>query len=238
MTSKAPENLVDLKLFLADQLDVDKSNFGIRGSCGKRRTWGFHLGDEDIYRQDCGFGNKDYSIAHKRNKRNLTNYSAALDGRLPEAQLKRIVAYMVSLGKSGWKHPVSGRTLFYEVIGPNAQGEATRWAVDTGWKPTKATPDHRWHFHIGLWRDAVRYGWDLRLAFLGYFGIDELPQLPGGDPGQEPDAPVDPPPGQPPIDPAPQPPIQLTPDQVRIAELEAAMTDAIELLADALEGEP
>lgn len=223
MASVAPQNLIDLKHFLADQEDVDKKNFGIRGGCGDGtgRVWGFHLARKDIF-SDCGKGRKDYSIRHKRNFNNLTEFSAGFDGRLPQKRLRAITAYMVTLGKAGWKHPKSGRTVFYEVLGPAMDGTPTRWAVDTGWKPTPASRDHAWHFHAGFWRDVVRFGVDVRSAFLDFYNLNSVPDEPVGSlpPGQG-EEPAPPDQEQPELPEVPEEP-ELPPDPVDPCDERAA----------------
>lgn len=145
--SVAPQTLIDLRHDLAARTGRAGKNFGIRGTM-KPGSWGFHFGRGEIY-GPIGKGDRDYSVRHVRNKAGLTNSSSGFDIRLPVGQLKKLVAYLIDLQATG-----KDLGMLYEVIGPDAAGKATRWAVDTKWKPTDGSNDHEWHIHIGWFRDT------------------------------------------------------------------------------------
>jgi hypothetical protein len=216
--SYAPQTLIDLRRFLVEQTGLAGKNFSIRGSCGAKRAWGFHLGHDDIF-SPCGYGKRDYSIQHRRNKRGLTNASAGFDIRLPQAKLRKLCAYLVEKGTTGWRDPGSGKTLLFEVIGPDADGVATRWARDTDWKPTDGRDDHEWHIHLGFWRDTEYI--DKRPLFAAFFDVAAPePEQPG-----EPDTPIEPEGDE---TPAPDDPAQpeIDPQAVQLQDAEE-LVDAI-----------
>ncbi len=188
--SKAPQTSIDLRCFLVEETGRAGKNFSIRGYCGAKRSWGFHLGKSDIF-SSCGYGRDDYSIQHRRNKRGLTNASAGFDIRLPVGELKKLCAYLVE--HHTWRDPSTGKAALFEVIGPDANGDAKRWAQDTGWAPTKGRADHEWHIHLGFWRDTEFV--DKRPLFFDFFGTDagelDEPEQPG-----EPTEPLEPGPGE------------------------------------------
>lgn len=145
--STAPQVHKDLKRFLSQQLSVDPKNFSITSACGTRRVWGYHLGKKEIM-SECGMKFKDYSLDFARDKNGLSNASAGFDIRLRPPLLKKLRAFLV--GKAS-----SGRVRLYrEVIGPDDNGNAKRWARETKWKASDGRDDHEWHIHIGFYRDT------------------------------------------------------------------------------------
>jgi hypothetical protein len=169
--STAPSTLIDLRRFLAEQFEVDRKNFGITGRVTARRPWGFHLGKSDIY-SDAGMGDRDYSVRNKRNKAGLTNASAGFDIKVPVGKLKKLTAYLVEKARSDTTNP-GGPSLLFEVIGPDANGAAKRWAVPNGWQPEAARADHEWHDHLSFWRDTEFI--DKRPLFYDFFGVQPSP---------------------------------------------------------------
>jgi hypothetical protein len=222
--SYAPQTLIDLRRFLVAQTDLAGKNFSIRGFCGKKRVWGYHLGQSDIYSR-CGYGKRDYSIQHRRNRLGLTNASAGFDIRLPQAKLRKLTAYLVAQGKAGWRDPSSGKTLLFEVIGPNERGVATRWAKDTGWQPTDGRNDHEWHVHIGFWRDTEHI--DKRPLFAAFFNV----ATPEPEQPQEPDLPIKPEGDE---VPAPDEPVQpeIDPQAVQLQDAEELIDALVAQLAE------
>jgi hypothetical protein len=158
-------------------------------------------------------GDDDYSVQRKRDKRGLTNASAGFDIRLPQGKLRELVAYLVNKCRMG------ETKLLVEVIGPNAQGEAKRWAKGTNWQPVDARDDHEWHAHLSFFRDTEEI--DKRPLF--YELVDYQPPQPDetGDP-------LDPPPGEPPVPDSPPMP-EDPPDPC--AELRERIEAAREALA-------
>jgi hypothetical protein len=212
--SSAPQTLVDLRKFLADQYDVPAKNFGIRGTCTARRPWGYHLGKADIF-GDCGKKRRDYSIQYRRDRLGLTEASAGFDIKLPIGKLKALCAYLVQQGRSGYQF--GGKTLIVEVLGPDQNGVAKRWARDTNWLPVDARDDHEWHIHVSFYRDTEFIS-KLPL-FARHLGVDlEEPVEP-----EEP--PIEPPDGgtPPPVDPE-QPPVD--PIRIQLADAEDALREA------------
>lgn len=174
LVSKAPQTLIDLRVFLAEQLGIEKRNFGITGRVTPRRPWGYHLGRADIY-SDAGMKDRDYSVKYPRDRAGLTNASAGFDIRLPRARLQALTAYLVDLAARGATNP-DGPSLLVEVIGPDSQGAAKRWAVATKWKPVKARADHEWHAHLSFFRDTEFV--DKRPMFFAFLGIEPEEDLP------------------------------------------------------------
>lgn len=189
------QTMIDLVVMLADLWDVPKEQFSIRGVITKRRPWGFHLAKSEIYGPD-GMGDRDYSVKQPRNKRAVSEYSAGFDINVGGKREREVVAHLVEMARTG-KDKVNGKSLLFEVIGPDKDGKAMRWGVRTGWKPVPARADHDWHVHISFWRDQEEA--DKRPLFFGYFGIQQYPALieepEEPEHPEEPEEPVEPPAG-------------------------------------------
>lgn len=158
--SKAPQTLVDLRQYLADAFEVPRNRFGIRGRVTARRPWGYHLGRSDIYGPG-GMRGRDYSIRRPRDKRGLTDSSAGFDINIGAADERALVAYLVDEARAG-----RDNRMLVEVIGPDRQGVAKRWAKPD-WEARPARADHDWHIHISFHRDTEHE--DKRPLFAGFF---------------------------------------------------------------------
>ena len=202
---------------LADLYDVDKALFSIRGSISKRRPWGFHLSKSDIYGPD-GMGDRDYSVEHRRNKRSVSEESAGFDINVGAARERALVKYLVEIGRH-YRDPLTGKSLLFEVIGPNEQGVAKRWGNPTNWQPVDARNDHDWHIHLSRWRDTLHV--DIRPLFFEHFGISEYPVIADPEPIDPPDDPADPP--------AEPPPPTVDELQKQIDELEQKLDVIVEI---------
>lgn len=140
--SEIPQSLKEVKAYVVVHAGVPGSNMSIRAA---RSSRGFHAGRKEIFGPD-GKGKKDYSVRDARNLKGLTEASSAIDIKLAQKQLRALTAHLVA----------NPGTLLFEVIGPDAKGEATYYSVKTGWKPNHklAPKSHEWHVHIGYWRDT------------------------------------------------------------------------------------
>ena len=141
--SFAPDSLKAVRRYIVDKTGVPTENISIRSARSNR---GYHAGKGQIYGPD-GQGDKDYSVRRKRDKRGLTNASSAADIKLPLSQLIKFVAYLVGEARAK-------RADLQEIIGPDLNGHATRWAKPF-WTP-KGGQDksHEWHVHLGYPRDT------------------------------------------------------------------------------------
>ena len=168
--SNAPDNLVDIRQQIAAHVEGERKFYTIRGFVGAKRAQSYHLGAKDIV--DDGFGiydpvvnpNGDYSTRRKRDKAGLTqndegvwtNWASAIDisanPALPIAELKRLLAWMVGEAKAG-------RLDAQELIGPNADGNATDYRKPLFAPRVRHDPDkndsHRRHIHWSLPRDLT-----------------------------------------------------------------------------------
>jgi hypothetical protein len=159
--SKAPQNLIDARRYLRATTGRGSPSFGIRGFVGKKRDDGYHLGRRDMEgpggRGLHGPANPrgDYSSRRPRDQAGLTpgsNWASALDISGPVPELKQALAKMVQLAKAG-------KLDVMELIGPNANGDATDYRRPL-WKPlVRKDPNkrdgHRSHIHMSFPRDIT-----------------------------------------------------------------------------------
>lgn len=223
--SNAPDVLIELRRYLAAAMNLPRASFGIRSlGVTNRRPWGYHLGYSEIYGVD-GMGDRDYSVRRRRDQRSAglqygANVSAGFDvgGQVSQSQLQEQREHLLGLARSG------NAPDLVEILGPGGldgvtrPGRAYRWAKPS-WRPTILDEGngHEHHNHYSFHRDSL--GRSKLALFVGLYGpIDPLPPDPP-DPEPEPE---------------PEPP---DPSADRIAELEAAMDQAITILTDALEAD-
>ena len=244
--SNAPDNLVDIRQQIAAHVEGERKFYTIRGFVGAKRAQSYHLGAKDIVED--GFGiydpdtnpDGDYSTRRKRDKAGLTknaagewtNWASAIDfsanAKLPIAELKKLLAWMVAEAKAG-------RLDAQELIGPNANGDATDYRKPLFLPRVRHDPDkndsHRRHIHWSLPRDLTNPDLgtpDLWPMLAGFFG----PRIDLGSPQPEPEP-------EPTPEPEPAPPQEPTKEELlaQIAALEAeadTLADRIEAAKAAL----
>lgn len=181
--SMAPQSLKEVKRYLVSKTGKAGANFGIRGFVGKKRVWGYHLGKSDIFGPG-GYGWRDYSVKRKRDRAGLTEASSAMDIRLNIPTLKDLVVYLRA-------EAAAGRADLMEILGPDANGQAKRYAKPAWNKALRADDSHKWHVHVSFPRDTE---FDDRVAmFEGFFGPRDVvaPDVPD-EPAEGETPPVDP----------------------------------------------
>lgn len=138
--SIAPAKLVEAGNYLDG-----KARYSFLGIVGDgNHTYGYHLGKD---RLTAG----DYSIQWDRDKHGLSYAASAIDiGASSSADLVKLCDWMVGQAKRGLRPDTR------EIIGPQLNGRAYRWAVDDGWVGHIRSDgdDHETHIHESFFRDS------------------------------------------------------------------------------------